>query len=106
VSNLRVVERPWDIPRRRYAVERLTIDLPDLQHWSIERFFSAPLDAQAFMASFAKGPRVLSRGAGRPVESIPRAPEASVSRLTTPEPPISGGAQVATAHHSLGADHG
>jgi hypothetical protein len=41
-------------------VERLAIDTPDFQHWSIERFFSAPLDAQLFMAQRAKGPRVVS----------------------------------------------
>lgn len=58
---LRVVERPWEeIPRRRYAVERLTIDLPKIQHWSIERFFGNVLDAQLFMAQYSKGPRVVS----------------------------------------------
>jgi len=57
----RLVERAWDIPRRRYAVERLAIETPDFQHWSIERFFSAPLDAQLFMATLSKGPRVISK---------------------------------------------
>jgi hypothetical protein len=60
LMRLRVTERPWDIQRRRYAVERLTIDLPDFQGWSIERFFDKPLDAQLFMASFSNGPRVIS----------------------------------------------
>jgi hypothetical protein len=57
---LRLVERAWDIERRRYAVERLTIDLPDVQHWSIEQFFENVLDAQLLMAQRVKSPRVIS----------------------------------------------
>lgn len=60
--NLRVVERPWDIHRRRYAVEELRYELADgTQGWGVERFFANVLDAQLFMANYSKGPRVISR---------------------------------------------
>lgn len=58
---LRIVERPWDIERRRYAVEGLRYELHDgTKGWSVEKFFENVLDAQLFMASYARGPRVVS----------------------------------------------
>lgn len=60
MTRLRIVERPWDIDRRRYAVEILVWSLPEMDHWSIEHFFPTALDAQLFMTRFARGSRVIS----------------------------------------------
>lgn len=61
-ARYRVIERPWEtIERRRYAVERLLVKLEDgSEHWSPERFFSNPLEAQQYLARLRHGPRVIS----------------------------------------------
>jgi len=58
---LRVVERPWDIDRRRYAVEQLRWTTTEGEEfWGVEKFFDNVLDAQLFLASYSKGPRVVT----------------------------------------------
>jgi hypothetical protein len=58
----RVIERPWEvIERRRYAIERYVMTLEDgSEHWSLERFFPHPLEAQQYLTRLQRGPRVLT----------------------------------------------
>lgn len=58
----RLIERPWEtIERRRYAIERYVMTLDDgSEHWSLERFFANPLEAQQYLARLRKGPRVIT----------------------------------------------
>jgi hypothetical protein len=59
----RVVERDWDIGRRRYAVEMLIFAEHEGESWawSIERFFDNVLDAQVYLSKIKKGPREITR---------------------------------------------
>lgn len=61
-ARYRLVERPWETTeRRRYAIERHVVTLADgSEHWSLERFFSNPLEAQQYLARLRKGPRVIT----------------------------------------------
>jgi hypothetical protein len=62
----RLIERTWETnDRRRYAVERLAAVTDGGEHWSLERFFANVLEAQLYLASLKKGPRVISEHSAR-----------------------------------------
>ena len=59
---LRVIERLWDVPRRRYAVERLNVQLADgFQAWSVLCFKPTALEAQLAMSRAANWAEISSR---------------------------------------------